>query len=406
MCETCGSDCLESHADKCILYTGESSDKLGITKGMYYNGVTTQLIEELEKICNERVELKCLYSNECNSCEPSVTIPVGVQILIDKICALSATDIKYEGDKYCIGKDSISGGAISLLGRGFNYEVQPTDRGTSISYNLDDVTKSLPANYQVGRISTVVSGKPLRGKSIIVDSNKSTLGATVSNDRFPLNIDIDMRVATPTGDVKMVKSLHIASPLAGTYSAQMNVQDFGAGVSEEYSLEGFLEAMAAQICANKSELDSLKNIDLVGCEDITYTSTDIRDIIAQHGSVLCQILKRLDDLETVSYNTCGGDSCNKTSKSNTPEGAINELSTTTCDLQGQCDALRRDVQTLSEISSTNCNQSGFGGITKNGSTTGGTCSGAGCSGGTSTCVGGLCGGTTPDKTPTGGIIQG
>ena len=383
MCKDCKNNCLEESVDKCILYTGPDFVKFGIKKGEYYDKVIVDLLTELQRICDETVDLSCLYTGKCDTCEPQVKIPKAVQVIIDKICSLNSSEIKYTGDRYCIGDSSISAGAVRLLGKTFRYDVQPAAIGTAVSYDLTDIISSLPSNYRIGRINTVISGKPKNGKSIILDSDKSTIGANIDNDRFPINLDIDFRVATPSGDVKLVKRLSIPTPLSGSYSASMNVQDFGTEAQEEYSLESFLEGMAGQACANKTELDSLKNIDLPGCEEIQYTSKDIRDIIAQHNSILCSILDRLNSLENVSYSSCST-GCDPTSKTGTAESAINSLASTCCGIISDVQRLSRDVQTLGDIQTSNSANNGSGGLITNGGIGGGSC------------PGGNCGSTTPN----------
>lgn len=378
-CVNCGNGCLEETSDKCTLYTGPDFPKFGIKKGDYLDKVVVDLLNELQKICDTKVELKCLYTGECDNCESEVEIPKAVQVIIDKLCTLTSSDVRYEGERYCIGDTSISSGAVFLLGKNFKYSVEPAVNGTAVTYDVTEFTKNLPADYTVGRVTGVVSGKPERGKSIILDSNKSFVGATVSNDRFPVTLDLDVRVKTPSGDVKMVKTVSIPSPQSGTYFSSFNVQDFGAGL-EEYNLESFTQALAAQVCANKTELEGFKNIDLPGCSHIEYNSTDIKDILAKHGAILCDILSRLDTLEEVEYTSCD-DGCGEKVSNNSVSGAINDLSSRSCSMQSSIDEIRRSVQTLGDIQNTNSGSQGSGGIITNGKTTGG-------------CIGGNCGGST------------
>lgn len=303
MCTDCKNNCLETHVDKCLLYTGKDFDKLNIKSQQYYDVVIVNLLEELERICEEKVDLACIYTGDCDNCDREVSIPKAVQSIINKLCKLTSSDIEYEGEKYCIGDSSISRGAINLLGKPLKYSVQTSNSGTSISYDLTELTSELDTSYTVGRVNSTISGKNKRGKTLITDSDKQTVGVTVDNDRFPIYVDIDVRVGTSSGDVKLVKRLSIPHPTTGTYTAVMDVKDFGTELGEKFSLESFLEGVTAQVCKNKSELDALKNLDLIGCPNVEYSSTDIKDIISYHSSLICQLYKKIEGLENIPTNT-------------------------------------------------------------------------------------------------------
>jgi len=330
MCLNCNYTCIDDTPDGCLLYTGPDFPRFNIKSGEYYNKIIVNFLEEINKYVEQKVQLNCLYNDSCDE----VDIPEAIQIIIDKLCMLTSADIKYTGNKYCIGNKTISGDAVSLLGKHFTYKVEPAITGTSITYDLNEIIKNLPSTHKVGRVNTVISGKPKRGKSIIADTNKPFAGITVENDRFPVNMDVDMRINTPSGDVKMLRTISIPSPMPGSYTAKMNVQDFSTNIAEIWSLESFLEANAAQVCANTVELDSYKNMKLPGCEEIQYVSTDVKDIIAQHSAILCSLIKQLKELNNVSFSITD-DKCGDTNYNEDLHGAINVLSKSCSSLNGK-----------------------------------------------------------------------
>lgn len=364
MREDCKNNCLEEHSDICIQYTGPTIERFNVENGQYYNKVIVSILDELTGIVSRKVDLSCIYTNECDKCEPSVEVPQAVQLIIEKLCRLTDEDVKYTGDRYCIGDSSISSGAVYMLGKNFTYNVTPVVNGTSIAYDLTSIVKSLPNDYRVSRISTVISGKPKRGKSIITDSDKVYLGATIQNDRFPINVDIDMRINTPSGDVKLSKSLNIPSPLAGEYVAEMNVRDFGTDLDNSFTLKSFLEMTAAQVCANKTELDSYKRMDLPSCEAITYTSKDIRDIVAQQSSLLCSLSERITALENISFSVQETD-CGVKTYNESPEKAVNILSNICSSLVSRTNDLGRSIQTIQDVGSNNVTMIQGGSTTPN-----------------------------------------
>lgn len=383
MCTNCKNNCLEEHADKCIQYTGPDFDRFSIKNGEYYDKIIVDLLNDLQSFVDQTIDLSCIYSGQCDNCEPHVKVPKAVELIIDKLCTLTDEDIKYTGDRYCIGDSSISSGAVFMLGKNFNYGLKPTVNGSSVSYDLTDIVKSLPSDYRVGRINTVISGKPKRGKSIILDSDKSFVGATIANDRFPINIDIDMRVNTPSGDVKLMKSLNIPAPVEGNYIAEMNVKDFGTEVAETFTLKSFLQMTAAQVCSNKTELDSLKNIDLPGCDTISYTSGDFRDILAQQSAVLCDLANRLSALESLSFSVKETD-CGVKTYNETPEGAVNVLSGICSSLVDRTNELSRSIQTIQDVGSNNIVMIDGGSTTPTNDSDEGTIISGGCRGGNCT----------------------
>ena len=331
MCINCGDCMFDEKTDTCVIYTGENYPRFGIVSGQKYSQLTISLLSELEKYMDQTTNLKCLCDDSCN--EFNVKIPEAVQVIVDKLCNLSSKDINYSGQKYCIGNGSISSDAIKLLGKSFNYTIDSALNGTSIYYDLSGVGKSLSSDYRVSRINSIVSGNNKSGKNIIVDSNKYTVGVTVPNDRFPVYVDIDMRVATKTGEVKLLKTIAIPSPVPGTYIAQLDVKDFGTD-DVTYNLESFLEAVAAQTCYNTSKIETYSELDLVGCDKIQYKNKDILSIISTHSAILCDILNQLEALNKISFSI-QKDDCGFTSYSGDIQTAFDTISSA-------CTSLRQD----------------------------------------------------------------
>lgn len=292
MCIDCNNNCLEEYPEMCVLYTGPDYDFLNIKNGNYYNKVIIQLLNKLEEIYVNPADLKTLSSKE------DLNLNESLQAIIDKILILNSGDISYNGDFYCIGNDSISSSSILLLGNKLKYSISVANEGSSISYDLIDLESSLPKNFRLSRVSAVISGKPSKGKSILADSSRTSMGIKVSNDRFPVNIDIDARVLTPTGEVRLSGSVSIPTPKAGEFVSELSVRDFGTSSLKSYSLTTFNESVAMQVCNNKTRLDQLENINIASCEYINYGSKDLKSVISSQHAAICDLYQIIKNLET------------------------------------------------------------------------------------------------------------
>lgn len=379
-CINCG--CIEEHADKCVLYTGPDIPLVGVANGQRYDAITVTLATRLVEIIEQKVELKCLYTGTCNSCSQEVSIPEGVQTIIDKLCELTASDVSYTGQMFCLGNDSISVDAINLLGRGYQYFVEPASVGTTFGYDLTSGLQNMPAGYSIGKIKATISGKKKFGKTVIADSSQPTAAVRVDNDRFPLVAEFQVRVNSPNGTVDMVHTLVVPSAESQSAGQQFSIKDYGQSNSS-LTQHTFNALVAAQACDNKTAIEQLKNLQLLGCKKIQYPNTDIKAIVSVHSSELCDVIERLDELEVVSYRECS-DECEDNLVEVSLKEALRRQGDIICDLQAELKELRDLVTTLQGQIQACCDgnlsalQSAGGSYTQ------------ASSGGTSSCPGGIC----------------
>lgn len=326
------NSCLETNSDRCVLYTGPDFPELGIKSGEYYDKVFVDFLKVFNDFVSEKFHLGELYNAECDNCEENVNQVTALKVLIKKLNNLNASDLTYSNSFFSIGADTLSTTAANLLGGKFIYSVSPLISGSAVTYDLTSVTKSLPDGYRISSINTVLSGKPERGTNIIVDSSKAFTAIDVGNDRFPLILDVSIRVNTPTGDVKLSSSVSIPSPLSGTYTAEFDVKDFGS-VSRSFKLSEFVEAMAAEIHVLKTEVGSYSDMRL---SESYLNSKDkgLKSIVGILHAAVSDLNKRLSALENVSftYSTTG---CGSNTVQTTISDALNILSSTCTQLQDQ-----------------------------------------------------------------------
>lgn len=298
MCVDCKNNCIEVYSDKCVQYNGQDIPFLNIKSGEFYDSIVLKLINKLQEELESPVDLSCISDKE------DLSLSESLSLIVNKICMLTSEDITYNGDYYCIGSDSISSGAVLMIGNSFTYSISESEVGSNVSYDLSDIVRSVPDGFRVSRVNAVISGTPKSGRSIIADSNNTFMGINVSNDRFPVNLDLDVRVTTPNGDVKLSRSISIPTPKTGSYSAEMSVRDFGTTRTEGFTVSDFNELIALQVCDNKTRLDQLDNLDIQGCSYLSYGNNDIKSILATNSAVLCQLIDRVTALENSSSQPC------------------------------------------------------------------------------------------------------
>ncbi len=384
-CIGCG--CMEEHGDECIIYTGPDMEIVNVYNGFRYSQVTMALIERLRFLLDQKVSLHCLYTNSCNTCDPVVPVPEAVQILIDKICTLTSADIIHSGPLYCLGGNSMSVDGVSLLGRGYQYFVEPATVGSSFGYDMSSGISGLPAGYSLGRMSVTVSGKMKNGKTVIATSSQPAASIHVENDRFPIVADFQVRVNSPNGTIDMVHTLVVPSAVSQAAGQAFTIKDYAQGVGL-LTQETFNALVAAQVCDTKQGLDQLRNLQLLGCDKIQYPNTDIKAIIAVHASELCDILEILDKLNKIQYRECS-DECGDNLIEVTVHEAFKRQGDIICDLQQKLKELSEKVTILQgQIQA--CCDGNTAALQSAGGTYPNSLGSGGSSGGGGGCAGGTC----------------
>lgn len=295
-CINCGNGCLSDTLDKCVQWTGPDIECVGIESGMYYDEAVTNLANELCSFIEKTVDLKCLYDNTCSSCDIEVEIPKAVQIIIDKLCTLSSSDISYDGPLYCIGNNSVSGDAALFLGRSFNYNVNTGGNNTVFTYDLSESCRNLPDSYSLGSSRVVVTGSKLTSSSAIVGRSTSEVGSiTIPYNSFPVNVDLEMNLQGENGVISLQKTLSLSTASAGMRYEIFDVKDYTSTSNRVLTQEVFNQLVAAQVCDNKKRLDLLNGLQA--------EVSSLKALV----ETLCD---KVEELETVTINkeidSCGG----------------------------------------------------------------------------------------------------
>lgn len=345
-------NCLNPVFDTCVVWTGSDMPFFGIKYGEKYSVAIIKLATALQTYAEKKVSLKCLYTGECDNCTPIVLIPKAVQVIIDKLCALTTNDIENVGNLACLGATTLSPEAAKLLNRPFKSVVQPTSSGASVSFDYMEAIANLPSGHVLGDVSTKVTGTMLKGSSIIADSDKPYLSTTVKSERFPLTVETEINIITPSGNAKLYKNSVITGTEAQEYNGVFEIYDFSSTSEKTFTQTEVNELVAAEVCALKSELDQFKNIDVQNNDCITFASNDIKDIVSGLVAVTKDLCDRIKNLEKVRTTVC--DPCGTTQTEKTPEEAIEEVAQKNCSQDEEIAALKQAIDTINEALSVCC----------------------------------------------------
>lgn len=300
----CENVCLDPTTDMCVEYTGPDIDFLGIKKGQKYNEAFVVLANSLSAVLENNVQLKCLYDGSCGTCEPVVNVPKAVEILIDKLCNFNAKDVSYNGSLYCLGEGSTSGEAYKLIGKSFPYSVSLDPIGSSLGYNLEAALGTLPQDYAVGASSVIISGKPKRGRTIIFSSNKRITSLPIENDRYPINMKVNLDVLTPNGSVTLSKNISIPSPIVKDYTAIFDVKDFTNPDNSKVSLDKFNDMIASEVCSLTSYLNTLKSFEIAESESFNVGGPGIESAIGALAGAIQGLYNKIESIEKQMETCC------------------------------------------------------------------------------------------------------
>lgn len=134
-----------------------------------------------------------------------------------------------------------------ILNRTYEYTLTTSQTGSIFGWNLSDVVKGLPTGYSASTTRVKLSGSTVNGKNVIADSRKQSGGVNINTDRYPVTVDVLVRVTSPCGDIDMESTLILSSPAkTGKYSAVLSVKDLNPATGEVVLTEQ-LDGLEAQV---------------------------------------------------------------------------------------------------------------------------------------------------------------
>lgn len=207
---------LNGLSDKGVYWSGDDIDELGIKKGMSYNKIMTMFIAQFLEISKSKFNVGEL-SIDSNNIK---TRDEAIELMINKFNNLSTNDISHVDESILNGKLSMY--ASDFIGKKMEYSVESTQLGARIGF---DIGKDLDSkNILNSRI--VVYGQSETGKNIIMDTPEKVSSVTVTNDKYPVYVDVNVRMMTQGGTVDLNKNIILSNPtLSGIFSNTFDIKD-------------------------------------------------------------------------------------------------------------------------------------------------------------------------------------
>ena len=381
-CIDCEYNCTRENGDQCIVYTGPDWPSLNIKHGDFLHTVLNGALTELNRLVEERIDLQCLRTSSLEDAE--VTVPEAVRKLIEFACGLKDTDMIATASLYCLGSNSSVCGA-QIIGAKFNWGLSNTATGSVFTYDLSEVRTTLPPEYEAVSANVVVSGKSTGTVGTIInDSNQFSGGITIPVNRFPANVDIQVNVNSPCGQLRLTKTINLTSTsLEGAYPSLFDVEDFSStDTSGGLTQAEFNERVSAEVCYNKNAIEALRYVEVSNCSPhVFYPSRDILQVVPVNSAKICEALQRITNVgnEMVVITDCD-DTCRERQYDQTLQQTIDRYGTLICTLTEKLTALENRVSEL-ELKVEKCcdgNSSSSGSSSGSSGGSGGGCAGGNC----------------------------
>lgn len=382
-CPDCNSACLSKTSDACVVWSGSDIPALGIKNGDYYNDAIVAFASKFVEISEGLIDVSSTNDGTCDNCSDKLPLFQAVQRMSNKLANLKSSDIRVDSNFTGLADNGLSADAGKLLNRSATYSVASLSTGSSVSFDLTNAISNLPLDYQLAKTNVTLTGKRKFGSSVIVDSSLPTFAANVSNDRYPLNAEVTIRINTPNGTVDLMDNILIDSPRDYSGTFILSVKDRSKTAGETVSLNEMVDIMSSQLRQNKSELDQLNNLDIQGYSNVPLPSTKASNVISTVVSKLSKVIDDTNNLSSVNYDNSGN------LVKGTPAEVIALIATNINRIKTDISNIIADIKnindSLSNLSQSNITLLSQGGGATTGSSTGGSGSGSGG------CPGGNCG---------------
>lgn len=181
--------------------------------------------------------------------------------------------------------------ASKILTRDIEYKVSVSNSVSMFSWDLGNVVNKLPSGFNVAFARIRGVGRKVGNSSVIFDAENYSAAQTIALDRYPLTVDITLRLVTECGNVDMTKSIyiHAAAPISAT-RAYMDVQDVVTGSStSDYKLTDQLDILELNMQTNMQKLNEVETMTLNG------RKVNFKDVVAANNAEIENIQVELDD---------------------------------------------------------------------------------------------------------------
>lgn len=290
--------------DTKIYWSEPDVPEIGITNKMRYNVAVNNLVRSFLEYKNAIFNLGSLATDT----EIIATRDQALNSLLTKISNLDSSDLTHSGVPFNNNRLSVE--SAKFLGSKFNYSIATDSAGAKLGINLKE---GLPTDVLSTRI--VVSGKSGTGKNILMDSPEQISSVTVTNENYPIDIDISARIQTKTGLVDLTKRVVLHNPAeAGEFQSVYDVKDRSYAAPFTGKLSEVLGSLEATQTRLEMYHDVLKNT----------PNGDIVNTVSGHDYAISSINNTIKEMSTVNLTLTESDG-KTTTKLVTPQQAIDQL---------------------------------------------------------------------------------
>lgn len=351
-CRGCESSCITETNSNCVVWFGKDLPKVDAE----YLDSLTYVVEGIYDLISDHID-ESVVDASCLGMGVATKSNDALQKLILDFCSLDAGDIKFSGDIACdVIKMSTS--AINLNGSTVEVITTPGEKSSGVSWNIKKGLK-ITGNQQLISSNVKIYGSDYDTQtSVLLANSDQPIGSiNVAPNKFPVTMMMEATVSTTDGIVTLNKTITVANPSKGSQAIH-KLKVYNQGSVEVSTVEDAIESLGAAVCELHGMLMSYSNIDIEDCEDyIIYNDTDIVSIVLTHAAVLCDIMKRLEDLETVTIEDCNSD-CEATMEMTIQEAfdflmrKICALEDRVTELENENTSLKNQINTISSTNST------------------------------------------------------
>ena len=331
---------LTKKPDNTLYWSGSDVPDLGITKGMSLDVAMSKLANAFVQYKNIKLETKPVQG--CVDCETFVDRDKAISSALDKLSNLTTADISHAGVEQNPGR--LSGNAAKYVGSSFDYSITAGSTGSKLSVNLSSLSDQ-PYSSRV-----VVSGKSSNGKNIVMDTPEKVSSVTVENSMYPITMDVVVRMDTKGGIVDLTKTVTLYNPAeTGDFKAAYDVKDRSRAEPYSGKLDEWLGGVEGTQFKLEQYQDALK----------TATNGDFVSAIKGQQFLASEALNKIDQMSVVNISL-KGDNGSTTTKTVTPQQAIDSLSQKVNSLQSENSNLKSELKAIQNALGNVSNPSGGG----------------------------------------------
>ena len=289
--------------------------KVGIFKGMSYDEASEALVAYVCKQTDIEVDLSCLF-DDCDGCDCGVVSNAeeAVECLRDAVKGWNADKIDL-GEAQTNGLfKGVSQAAVELSGKKIPYKIEMNQqKGTAaLTYDLNSFASELPDACTLSNTRVVAYGRNEKRGVVLRDTDSRSTSIILPYDKFPVNVDFDLRVATKDGDIKLWGTAVVPCPTNLEDNLYLDITDYTSSAKKSgRKLSDFIEAITGKMRVLFNYIEGLRTYRNNGGEYV-QSSVGIQSTLGVLVATVDKLCKDNEDLkQQISECNCGSESdCN------------------------------------------------------------------------------------------------